>query len=193
MKRLPEQVWIDGMEHPIQTDFRAAVDFEVLFFEKLTDLELLQRGLEIFYGDHIPHNEIEAARQMMWFYTGGEKSQKRESSGKIPYSFSCDTDYIFAAFLDQYGIDLWTVDYLHWWQFRAMFKSLKEDNRICEIMMYRTIKIDSGMPKDRKAFYRKMQKLYAIPKTEKQLKAKDALEEALMNGGDIRAVLGGEY
>lgn len=191
--RLPDTVQIDGADYPIHTDFRTSIDFELLFFEDLNGLDILMRGLELYYDENIPQNQIAAVEAMMWFYRGGEEEKKKASSaGKIPYSFSCDTDYIFSAFLDQYRIDLWAVEYLHWWKFRAMFKSLTDDKKISEIMMYRTMRIDSKMSREQKAFYRKMQKLYAIPCSKKQQEKKNALEEALLNGGDIGAILGGE-
>ena len=42
---------------------------------------------------------------------------------------SYDDDYIYSAFLSQYNIDLQDIKHLHWWKFKAMFKSLNEDNR----------------------------------------------------------------
>lgn len=190
--RLPSTVRIDGADYPINTDFRTSMDFELLFFEEMNGLDILMRGLELYYGEHIPENQVAAVERMMWFYRGGEEEKKQASSGKVPYSFSCDSDYIFSAFLDQYGLDLWEVEYMHWWKFMAMFKSITDDKKISEIMMYRTIKIDNKMSREQKAFYRKMQKLYAIPCSKKQQEKKNALEEALLNGGDIGAILGGE-
>ncbi|WP_165442998.1 Gp15 family bacteriophage protein [Senegalia massiliensis] len=53
------------------------------------------------------------------------------------YSFEHDDEYIYSAFLDQYGIDLKDIKHLHWWKFKSPFKGLKEDNLICKIMRYR--------------------------------------------------------
>ncbi|MEG0309200.1 MAG: Gp15 family bacteriophage protein [Clostridium sp.] len=68
------------------------------------------------------------------------------------YSFEYDDDYLYSAFLDQYGVDLQDVEYLHWWKFKSMFKALKEDNEIVKIMGYRAITIDNKMSRDKRHF-----------------------------------------
>ena len=45
------------------------------------------------------------------------------------------------------------------------------------------------MKKDQKAYYRKMKKLYELPRKEKSEEQK-ALEEILLNGGDISVLDG---
>ena len=74
---------------------------------------------------------------MLWFYQCGESEQKEEDKNKRQrcqrrnsrdpaYSFAQDAPYIYAAFKEQYGIDLTEVE-MHWWKFMALFESLNED------------------------------------------------------------------
>ena len=41
------------------------------------------------------------------------------------------------------------IKYLHWWKFKAMFKSLKEDTEIVKIMRYRSMDL-SKIKKERR-------------------------------------------
>lgn len=77
------------------------------------------------------------------------------------FSFSQDAPYIYAAFKEQYGIDLLSQEKLHWWKFLALFESLGEETKMAKIMYYRTVST-SGMSKDRRAFVNEMKKAYKL-------------------------------
>ncbi len=47
-----------------------------------------------------------------------------------------DGEYIYASFIQAYGIDLLKAD-MHWHQFQALFRGLPDDCKIKEIMSYR--------------------------------------------------------
>lgn len=106
------------------------------------------------------------------------------------YSFDFDDEYIYAEFRKQYGIILTEVEYMHWWEFRAMFKGLDPDCLFCKIMGYRKVRITSDMSKSEKAFLQKMKSVHALPISEKEYQRTNALAEALMNGGDVDKLLG---
>ena len=101
-------------------------------------------------------------------------------------------DYINAEFRQNYGIDLFDVDYMHWWRFRSLFSALHDDCKICEIMGWRGADL-SKMNKEQRKYARKMKNLYALPietkVSKKELEMQRAIEEALMNGGDVSGVL----
>lgn len=190
---LPETVLINDKVYEINSDFRTSILFEILMQDnKLSELEKLKKGLELYYPV-IPVDVKQAIEQIMWFFSNGKENNKSSksagsNSNKNIYSFDYDADYILSAFLDQYGVDLNEVDYLHWWKFKAMFNGLKSDNRIVEIMGYRGTDVSEIKDKDQKDFYRKMQELYKIPVKYEIEKIND-IEEALLNGGDISKLL----
>lgn len=70
-----------------------------------------------------------------------------------------------------------------------MFLGLKSDSRIVEIMGYRSIDITSKMSNEQKQFYRKMKKQFAIPLSQPEREKLNAIEQALLNGGDVSKVL----
>ena len=167
---LPESVEIDREHYEINTDFRIGILFELLMQDRaILDDEKIQIALGLYYPD-TPHDAVQAVKAMLWFYSCGKEKRDPDEAeavggGRIDviYSFEYDAEYIYAAFLDQYEIDLQDIEHLHWWKFRAMFKSLKEDNLMSKIMGYRAMTINKDMSDSEKKYYRKMKKIYALP------------------------------
>ena len=170
LDRLPTD--FEGLE--IETNFRSFILFELLMQDnELKIEEKIYLALKIFYKDIPSSLKIKDLKKMtdgiVWFYTCGEeekpvKNKKTEDrpQQKI-YSFKYDAKYIYSAFLDQYGIDLNEIKYLHWFKFRALFESLKDDNKICEIMGYRAIDLNKIKDEEEKKKYRKLKNKWALP------------------------------
>lgn len=200
---VPKSLPVGGVEYPIHWDFRTSILFELLVqSDEISENDKVVEALKLYYGDHaykIPAELIgEAINKILWFYSCGKsesdsgkdrRSEKSEGEQKIVYSFEYDDHYIFAAFLSQYGIDLAEVENLHWWKFRAMFESLKDDEKIVKIMGYRSADT-SKMTKEQRTFYGSMKRLYALPLSAKKAQYNKDLIEALKNGNDLTALLG---
>lgn len=190
---LPKVVFIDGKKYKINSNFRSSIKFELLMQdENLDKKEKLIRALKLYYPI-IPNNINMAIDKIIWFYEAGKENEKVEGKSKLNneqiYSFEYDDDYIYSAFLNQYNIDLNSIKYLHWWKFKALFKSLNESNEIVKIMQYRAIDINKIKDNEQKEFYRKMKKVYGIPLSKNEQEKLNAIEEALMNGGDLSKIL----
>lgn len=100
------------------------------------------------------------------FYRGGEPEQEMDESESLPesrriYAFDYDFPYIYAAFLELYNIDL-TSEELHWWQFRALFRSL-HDCKFTEIMNIRATEITEDMTEKQREILERQQEAYALP------------------------------
>ena len=149
-------------------------------------------GLVLYYPE-IPEDLDGAISQMLWFYQCGKtEEQKQSGKGKKQdqiYSFTHDADYIYAAFMEQYGIDLNAVE-LHWWKFSAMFAGLKEDCLISKVMGYRAADT-AGMDKEQKKFYKKMKEIYKLPEnvSEEDRMLEEEVTQALLSGGDLSNIL----
>ena len=166
---LPETVIVDGREFAIRSDFRISIMFEMMVSDsKLSKSQKLAQALELYFEDEVPTNHNEAIKQVLDFYGCGKKhtSPKKNKKAGIRspvYSFEYDDGYIFSAFIDQYGIDLNDIPYLHWWKFKAMFDALKSDNEIVKIMSYRATDLSTVQDKNERMRLARMQALYAIP------------------------------
>lgn len=192
---LPNSVKIGGREYEINSCFRHSILFELLMLDQTVGEEdKIIHALELYYPE-IPHDIGQAIEQMLRFYRGGKEEASpfseagRNRVSKQPiYSYEHDADYIFSAFLDQYGIDLNEIDYLHWWKFKAMFKALKEDNEIVKIMGIRAMDT-SKLPKEQKEYYNKMKKIHQIPISKEEKEIQDAITQALLTGGKVADLL----
>lgn len=151
--KLPYFVILQGKKHKINVDFRNMISFENKLQDKsVKNSEKIEYGLRHFYPAffytenynkllHNPKLYREACKKLIWFYKGGrEDYHKFNGSGKGTnkqiYSYEYDDEYIYGAFLEQYRIDL-TYDKIHWWKFKALLKSLKEDTEFVKIKGYR--------------------------------------------------------
>lgn len=154
----------------IETNFRSFVLFELLMQDNsLTKEEKVLLSIRLFYKEKI--EDIKKATDgILWFYRCGEEikenknvKNKEQNNKKQIYSYEYDSKYIYSAFLDQYGIDLNEIEYLHWFKFKALFEGLKSDNKICEIMSYRAVDISKIKDKEEKKKYKRLQRQWALP------------------------------
>ena len=203
--RPPETVLIRGTEYEINSDFRASILFELLMQDdEVSNIKKIENAIGLYFPKGYPVNEDvnDVFQAIIWFYRCGRSDKERKidkpeiddaddyDDEPVAYSFDYDDEYIYAAFRQQYGINLNTIKNLHWWEFRAMFKALDHNCEFVKIMGYRTVKITSEMSKTEKAFLRKMKSVHALPISEKELEETNALIDALMNGGDVDSLLG---
>lgn len=201
---LPKFVTISNKEFEINSSFRTGILFEQLMLDKdISDNEKVEISLKLYFeNDTNLGKEIEdineAVEKILWFYQCAKdddsyctrKKTSRSGINKI-YDYDVDQDYIYSAFLQQYNIDLQDIKYMHWWKFRALFKSLNNSSKFTKILEYRSIDLSKIKDKDQKEFYKEMQDLYKIPsKIDKEEKAKiEAINNALRNGLDITDLL----
>lgn len=178
----------------IETNFRTMVLFEQLIFaDEIPEEQRLIIALNFFWKEP-PASFEDAVDGLLWFYRCGEENSQIEDScdndGPRAYDFDEDGDYIYAAFLQQYGIDLQDVQSMHWWKFKALFSALNEDTRIVKIMQYRTVDT-SKMQGDERRFYDRMKKQYRLKRLSKPEQEAQEIAAILKNGGDLSALLGG--
>lgn len=218
MKKPPMSVDVGGLNYDIDSDFRTMIEIEDLIagksvtedqkafaneivqfnpeisFGEACDNAKYYKALTLFYKGNVPEDLGEAIEKMIWFYGCGKQEQKTKHSQKAIYSYQHDFDYINAGFLQDYKIDLFEVEFLHWWRFVSLFSALRDDCKIREIMGYRGADT-KGMDKEQNKFIKKMQKLYALPEdglSKEEQELKDKLRDALLNGGDVSRILKSE-
>lgn len=165
LKPLPCSVAVDGKAYPIYTDFRAWIEFESILERKESFIEKAPELIQaVMPAGELPADIAELITKLFEFYAGEQisKSKKTESKAKRFYSFSYDFDYIYAAFLTQYSIDLCEVQ-MHWHKFIVLFSGLAGEHKISEIIGYRAMDLSGEKDKKRRAFYRQMKRLYALP------------------------------
>ena len=183
-KDLPVVFRLDGADYPFHSDFREWIRFESLVNNSDVP-EIVKPALmrNLIFAGKPPANAYAADCFISWFYNGGREIKKSSNSeeyleSRRVYDFEYDFDYIYAAFMELYGIDLAVIPYLHWWKFRALFKGL-HDCRMTDIMGYRGAKITDDMPKSRQAFLMDMQELYELPISLAERRRKEEMQKFL--------------
>lgn len=147
--KLPYFVYLKNEKYFINTDYRIFVEFEIKMQGKDNE-KVIYNTLNKFYPAFFKILDKgllnEAVDKFIWFYfCGKDKEQiKNEDNNKKRvqkkdvriYDYDYDCDLIWSAYFDK-GIDL-TTNKLHWWKFRALFKSLDENCEFRKVMGYRS-------------------------------------------------------
>lgn len=167
--KLPCSVIVDNIDTEIVSDFRTSILFEQLMKDNsVNDDVKIELALNLYFPKQYIINTVDAVNKIIWFYGGGkdikESSNKSSNSSKNAniYDFEQDADYIYAAFMEQYKIDLADIDYLHWWKFKSLFYGLNKDIQLSKIMFYRSVELTDDMTKNERKFYIDMKRLYAL-------------------------------
>lgn len=184
---LPDYVEIGDKKFPVLTDFRIWMEFDRIMHsrnietkDKIMMIMLLVFDRERF--DILPDDCFLTMESLAAFYACGKNSDKRfGKNGKRErtISFSKDSGYIYSAFLTQYGIDLVSIPYMHWYLFCALLDGLEESRRIVKIIKWRVCDPDGVQDKERKKFLKKMKELYALPDSEATEKREEEVAEIL--------------
>lgn len=133
---LPSSVNVDGMDFPIQTDFRFWLNFSRIVSDgrqhELSEFDFL-------YKEEVPVDRQKGLDELMAFYLPNNPLPRvDESSGdEIIFDYDIDSEMIYSGFYQQYGIDLLDENLrLHFHKFRALLSGLK-GTKLNDVMGYR--------------------------------------------------------
>ena len=152
---LPSAVELGGRNYRIRTDFRTWIYVSRI----LSATGSAALAAAVCYID-IPPDPSLAAEGVEFFFTRGEKSEKGEEA---LFSFDLDADYIYCAFLSQYGIDLNSTK-LHWWKFISLFKGLTAEHTLSKIMEIRGADLSRVSDREARGRLMRLKRKYAIKK-----------------------------
>lgn len=164
---LPKFISIGGAEYAINTDYRIMADFETKIAnadmsDKTTFSQILSDTVSALFIDLPNADAQQIIDGLLWYYRCGKEPHNTECGSKKRYfDYDEDSDYIYAAFMQQYGDDLIT-SHMHWWEFRAKFMSLTEDTEFVKIMQYRGTDVSKIKCKEEKLRIKKLQERYAL-------------------------------
>lgn len=139
----------------------------ILTGETLEDFTVEEMS-EVFnevFEEHISLSTVEDNH--VEYDLAGNPMKTTASNGKqeqAPYDIRFDGDYIYASFLQAYGIDLFDVQgELHWKKFNALLSGLPEGTKFMEVIKIRKWKPQKGDSAEYKEEMRRLQKDYALP------------------------------
>ena len=197
---LPSTVDINGRPVRINTDYRAGIRFESIINDCRKDnRQKLEEALGLYFDmSGLYADDIEpAVDQLLWFYRCGKEAAAcgdndpdGARNAERSFDFHHDAGYVYAAFIQAYGIDL-IHENIHWWQFRALFDSLPDDVQLVRIIGYRIAEVPAKATAEERQRIEKLKRAYALPLDADQAQMQTDLEAILMNGGNPAALLEG--
>lgn len=174
---LPNTVIVGGRPFSIYTDFRKWIQFcneyELWKSDKSQVLDfsyLFKNVVPAFYRE-------EDMNGILYFAYPQNILPRVESSEFRVLDYIIDSDYIYSAFLQQYGIDLIDIEELHWHKFKALLNGLSDATKLSEIMGYRCY--EESHAKNEKELYQKLKSAWELPQieTEEEKEAEDKFNE----------------
>lgn len=174
MFQLQDKIKINNIEYPINTDYRAWLKFQNLIKDLKEDEESFVKVLSFFVeiGLDFEINFFkEALEECVSFFVGknSKNSTSSSSDNKKVFEFERDEKYIYSAFLQEYNIDLYTIENLHWHKFKSLLESLSEETQLSKIIQYRSVELSKIKDKEQKKYYKKMKEIYSLDIDEEKM------------------------
>ena len=185
-RKLTDKLVIDDKEFPLDLSFDNILRlFEMWRDEDVPEFVKPHFGIRILTGATLEDFTVEEMSEVfnevfeehislstvednhVEYDLAGNPMKTTASNGKqeqAPYDIRFDGDYIYASFLQAYGIDLFDVQgKLHWKKFNALLSGLPEGTKFMEVIKIRKWKPQKGDSAEYKEEMRRLQKDYALP------------------------------
>jgi len=165
---LPDSIYLDdGSSFIIQTDFR----YWILFYRFCRMHAKLSDFLVMFpFEKPMPQQMQEAFIKLMDFANPPKVVPRATGSGNSDaiLDYDIDADYIYAAFMEQYHINLLDENVkLHWYEFSSLLACI-HDCKLAEIISYRCY-----TPNNKSSYEKQMKELKEVWKLDQPEKPVD--------------------
>ena len=174
-ERLPQSVEYGGKRYRLRLTVANVLRYTDLCDDPqgLTADEITEIGFAWFVkgGKKLPAGQkadIMSLILRQYVYPPQRKLNNRKPQSTV--DFYHDSGYIYAAFMQTYGIDLYEqADRLHWCRFLALFDGLPEDCLLKQIMSIRAQEIPAPNGHNQAEIQRltELKTLYALPAEDK--------------------------
>lgn len=186
-EELPEALEINGREYPVITDFREWIRFSDMLKSDIPPKFKLEFLSEMFLEevpDLYTEDGIEEAMDAITSFLSlsgtefpdisSDEANSEEESEEVEYEeqrvkkaiyYEQDAPYIISAFRREYQIDLLSVPYMHWWEFRMLLDGLSEESQIKKRIYWRTCDVSKMDKKERREIL-KIRRSITIPEEE---------------------------
>lgn len=190
-QKTKDEVEISGNIYPLNASFDVMLKLIDLLKEKrLSDINKLRISVKLLFGRKTELMELpiekqaEVIRGVFDKYlkdTKSNKPVKRDLQGnvmpeldeeekKVLYSISYDAEYIYASFMQAYGIDLIEQQgKLHWLKFKALLSGLPDGTKFQQVMSIRSWEKPSKSKDAHETQMKKLQRIYALPEIESEV------------------------
>lgn len=196
---LPDVISVNGVSFGVHTDFRVWLRVGQALSDAGTEIEptaanaLIKTLVDLVVPtDEKPNGFIPGAdfiEAVSTFYAGPKREEKDPEEPEAPeanqpkavrtFDFLYDSGYIYQSFASFYHIRL-AAERMHWWEFLTLFDGLmfSDENSFNFVLGVRQKKI-GDVPRSQRGAYTRMKKAFALPKSETQTAAENAVYEKL--------------
>lgn len=172
--KLPQAVEVNGSFFRIHTDFKFFLRLQKVLQKKGAKVD----EVDFMYVDKKPDDRQAGIKALIDFLQPPQVLPRRTSNdtGEKVIDFDVDAEYIYAAFFEQYGIDLIDTP-LHWHKFLALLHGLHDTklNSIIEIRLF----APDGTNNDYNKRRTKDKEAWALPQPDQPDEAYDEFEAQL--------------
>lgn len=178
----PRSIEVGGICYTLNLSFdRVLSAFEILSKNELDDIDLF----DIIFDWLVVAPKVrklsaraEVVKEIFDKLINFDKNTSDTEAETI--SFEQDAPFIYAAFRQAYGIDLFQEQgKLQWWEFMALLSAIPSDTRLCDIIDIRTRKIPAYTGKNQEQIdsLLKLKSKFAIAKPVNATQAQDGWEK----------------
>lgn len=161
-----------GREYILDLAYDTVLNIQRMLQErKLDDADLLMEALKLFGIPEkaiLPSTQKEAVDLLQEIFEQKVQTKMRPKVGKQKklFDFEEDGEYVYASFMQDYGIDLIDMQgKLPWQRFIALFQGLSDQTKIKEVMRIRGMELPEATKNNQKEIQNLMElkSYYALP------------------------------
>lgn len=148
--------------YSINTGFRTGILISMCMSDdELSEHERILTALMLLYGEEIPPMET-ALEGLKWYMseTNHDNYEGVKSDNIITMDYDVDQYRIYAAFRNQYHIDLNTAD-MHWFVFKGLIDNIRECS-FTDVMQLRQARIPSHLSAAERRELEAKQKIFRL-------------------------------
>lgn len=168
--------------YEVDMDFQTGIQVsQCLNDSDLSKQEKLTTAVSLMFPGEYPGISGAIEEALNWYLNGWnhDNVHKGKKSDVVLMDFDIDQWRIYAAFRQQYGINL-NRQQLHFWEFMGLLSNL-EECAFTRVISIRDKKITSKMSKEEKEAYSNAKKMYAIRREEVESEEEKADREAAID------------
>ncbi|MEG2272971.1 MAG: Gp15 family bacteriophage protein [Acinetobacter sp.] len=148
----------------IRTDFKTWIAFETMLqnpYNLLSEIETRNDCVELIYKEK-PSNYEVAFLELISFNNMYMDISGDDVPKECLFDWVCDGASVYSAFMKTYGIDLITLDYMHWWKFKALFRDIDQNTQLSNAIYYRGIDLSKEKDPKRRSELAKIKSKFVI-------------------------------
>ena len=171
----PESITVDGQGYQLLTDFRDWIRFADMIHDTEINEYDKVRMLTLWFKTAPSRMTAEMVDALFDFYYAtdlepdadyedDDEDTAEDAVIKPPvFDWRIDSRYILGDFRHYYDMNLLSIEYLHWWEFRCLFAALPDDSQCQKRMAYRSIDLGSIKNDQERNRIARIQRSIAIP------------------------------